>query len=191
MNSRKQNRNSEAGEIKRKLHWDLLGVLLALVIAIALIFMLDTGSLAGWVAKHKETKIGEVIFASFALLVGVSFFFLRRWLRLSHRLIKYEGSRQIEPVSLADQAMKSQLRDLIGLFLSLLVAAVLVLLLDTGSLAEWIAKHKGTKVDEVIVVSAVLLLGASFISIRRSLELSAQVIKYEELPGRQIRWENS
>jgi len=115
------------------------------------------------------------------LLIGVSFFFLRRWLGLSRQLMKYEDSPEIEYVPAAEQVMKSQRRDLIGLFLSLLVAVVLVFLFDTGSLAEWVATHKDTKVDEVIVVSLVLLLGVSFISIRRTLELSAQIIKYDEL----------
>ncbi len=181
MNLTKQTRNSGAVEVKRALRWDLVGLLLAFVIAIALISVLDTGSLAEWVAKHKESKIDEVIVASITLLIGVSFFFLRRWLGLSHRLIKYEDSQEIDHVSLADQVRKSQRQDLIGLFLSLLVAVVLVLLFDTGSLAEWVARHKDTKVDEVIVVSLVLLFGVSFISIRRSLELSAQAIKYEEM----------
>ncbi len=181
MNSRMHNRNSEAGEIKRGRRWDLIGLLLASIIAVALIFLLDTGSLAEWVAKHKETKIDEVIVVSTLLLIGVCAFFLRRWLRLSHRVIKYEDSRKIEHVSFADQVMKSQRRDLIGLFSALLIAVVLVFLFDTGSLAEWVTQHKDTKIDEVIVVCLVLLLGVSFISIRRSLELSAQAIKYEEL----------
>ncbi len=49
--------------------------------------------------------------------------------------------------------MKSQRRDLIGLFLSLVIAAACVFLFDTGSLAEWVAKHKDTKVDEDSVSS--------------------------------------
>jgi TctA family transporter len=82
MNSKKQNRNSRAGEAKRELRWDLVGMFLASVIAIALVLILDTGSLAEWVAKHKESTIDEVIVVGMALLIGVSCFFLRRWLRL-------------------------------------------------------------------------------------------------------------
>ena len=74
MNLTKQTRNSGAVEVKRALRWDLVGLLLAFVIAIALISVLDTGSLAEWVAKHKESKIDEVIVASITLLIGVSFF---------------------------------------------------------------------------------------------------------------------
>lgn len=99
MNLTKQTRNSGAVEVKRALRWDLVGLLLAFVIAIALISVLDTGSLAEWVAKHKESKIDEVIVASITLLIGVSFFFLRRWLGLSHRLIKYEDSQEIDHVA--------------------------------------------------------------------------------------------
>lgn len=185
--TRRENHDLQAGEVKRGLRWDLAGLLFASVVAIGLIFVLDTGSLAEWVAKHRESKIDEVIVAGIILLVGVSFFFLRRWLGLSHQLIKYEDSQQIEYVPVVDQVMKSLRRDLIGLFLSLLVAVVLVFAFDTGSLAEWVAKHKDTKVDEVIVVSVVLLLGVSFISIRRTFELFAQVIKYDELYRETIR----
>jgi hypothetical protein len=182
MSTRHQHRNANAaGEVRRGLRWDLLGLLLASVIAIALIFVLDTGSLAEWVAKHKESKIDEVIVSSIILLISVSFFFLRRWLGLSRQLTNYEASAKIEYIPVADKVIASQRRDFIGLFLSLLVAVVFVSLFDTGSLAEWVAEHKDTKVDEVIVVSLVLLLGVSFISIRRTLELSAQVIKYDEL----------
>jgi|ERR1700722_19985460 len=181
MNSGNNDRNSGEGEAKHELRWDLLGLLLASAIAVASVFFLDTGPLAEWVAKHKESKVDEVIVIGIMLLIGVSFFSLRRWLKLSHRLVKYDDSQPIEHVSLAEQVMKSQRRDLIGLFASLLVAVVLVFLFDTGSLAEWVAEHKDTKVDEIIVVGSVLLMGVSFISIRRSRELSAQAIKYEEL----------
>jgi diguanylate cyclase (GGDEF)-like protein len=187
MNKRQRDHRPAAGEVKRELRWDLMGLLLASLVAIALVFVLDTGSLAEWVAKHRESKIDEVIVAGIILLIGISFFFLRRWLGLSHQLTKYEDSPKIEYIPVAEQVMKSQRRDLIGLFLSLLVAVVLVFLFDTGSLAEWVAAHKDTKVDEVIVVSAVLLLGVSFISIRRTFELFAQVIKYDELHLETIR----
>jgi diguanylate cyclase (GGDEF)-like protein len=181
MNSRQGNDTPEALEVKRGLRWDMVGLFLASTVAIASIFVLDTGSLAEWVGKHKESKIDEVIVVGMMLLVGISFFSLRRWLGLSHRLVKHDDSRRAGRASLAEEVTKSQRRDLIGLFLALLVAVVTVFLFDTGALAEWIAKHKDTKVDEVIVVSGVMLLGVTFISIRRSLELSAQVIKYEEL----------
>ena len=181
MNTRQQHRNPETDEVKRGLRWDFVGLVLASVIAIFFIFVLDTGSLAEWVARHRESKIDEVIVVGIVLLIGVSFSFLRRWLRLSHQLVKCEDPQTIDRISVADQVMKSQRRDLIGLFLSLLVAAACVFLFDTGSLAEWVAKHKDTNVDEVIVVSAVLLLGVSFISIRRTWELFTQVIKYDEL----------
>jgi diguanylate cyclase (GGDEF)-like protein len=181
MKAKQYKEASDAGRAKQELRWDFVGLLLALVIASILIFLLDTGSLTEWIAKQKETKTDEVIAATFILLVALSFFFMRRWLALSSRLIKYEESKQHEHLSEIDQLKKAQRRDLIGLFLALGIAVVLVLLFDTGSLAEWIAKQKETKVDEVIVVSAILLVGLCFFSVRRWLELSGQVEKYEEL----------
>jgi len=146
-----------------------------------LIFLLDTGSLTEWIAKHRESKIDEVIVAGIILLVALSFFSIRRWLGLTSRLIKYEESKQHEYLSDADRLKKTQRRDLIGLSFALVVAIVLVLLFDTGSLAEWISKHRETKVDEIIIVSIILLVGLSFFCVRRWLELSQQVLKYEEL----------
>ena len=81
MKSKKQNRNSEAGEVERELALASGRSALASVIAIALVFLLDTGFLPPVVAKHRESKIDEVIVASITLLIGVNFFFLRRWLR--------------------------------------------------------------------------------------------------------------
>ena len=128
MNTRQQQQhhNPETDEVKRGLRWDLVGLVLASVIAVFFIFILDTDSLAEWVARHRESKIDEVIVVGIVLLIGVSFSFLRRWLGLSHQLIKYEESQPIDhiSVSVADQVMKSQRRDLIGLFLALLAAAV-------------------------------------------------------------------
>ena len=146
-----------------------------------MIFLLDTGSLTEWIAKHRESKIDEVIVAGIILLVALSFFSIRRWLGLTSRLIKYEESKQHEYLSDADRLKKTQRRDLIGLSFALVVAIVLVLLFDTGSLAEWISKHRETKVDEIIIVSIILLVGLSFFCVRRWLELSQQVLKYEEL----------
>jgi len=181
MQSRGQKANSDEGQVKQGLRWDIVGFLLAFVIAVVLIFLLDTGSLTEWIAKHKQSKVDEVIVASIILLVALSFFSIRRWLGLSSRLIKYEKSREHEHLSEADQLKKTQRRDLIGLSFALAIAIILVLLFDTGALAEWISKHKETKVDEIIVVAIILLVGLSFFCVRRWLELSQQVVKYEEL----------
>src|SRR4029077_16950218 len=52
---------------------------------------------------------------------------------------------------------------------------------------DWIAKHKETKIDEAIVAGVILLIGLSFFSIRRRLELTEQVKKYEELYLRTVK----
>ena len=181
MKAKRYSEVSEAGGVKQERRWDFVGLLLALVIAGVLIFLLDTGSLTQWIAKHKESKVDEVIVAAVILLAALSFFFMRRWVTLSSRLIKYEESKQHEHLSEIEQSKEGQRRDLIGLFFALVTAVVLVFLFDTGSLAEWIGKHKETKVDEVIVVSIILLVGLCFFCVRRSLELSEQIIKYQEL----------
>jgi len=181
MKSRQYKEVTGASGVKHELRWDFAALLLALVIAGILIFLLDTGSLTEWIAQRKETKVDEVIVATVILLAALSFFFIRRWLALSSRLIKYEESKDHEHLSDIDRMKKVQHRDLFALFCALVIAVVLVFLFDTGSLAEWIGKHKETKVDEVIVVSIILLVGLCFFSVRRWLELSEQVIKYEEL----------
>jgi diguanylate cyclase (GGDEF)-like protein len=86
---------------------------------------------------------------------------------------------QVIPVSF--QARKVMRQDLVLLFCAVTAAVISVLLFDTGSLAEWIARHKDTKIDEVIVVGMVLVVGLAALSIRRWLELSTQLVRYEEL----------
>jgi diguanylate cyclase (GGDEF)-like protein len=61
------------------------------------------------------------------------------------------------------------------------VAIIFVFLFDTGSLAEWLARHKDTRVDEVLVVSIVVMVGLVVLSIRRWFELTNHLIRYEEL----------
>jgi len=172
---------SETDRIEWEVRWDFAGLLLALVIACILIFLLDTGSLAEWVAKHKHSKVDEAIVATVVLLVVLSFFFMRKWLALSSRLLRYGKSKQHDDLCETTRLKNTQLRDLVGLFVALAIAVVLVLLFDTGSIAEWISRHKETKVDEAIVVAAILLVGLCFFSVRRWLELSAQIARYQEL----------
>jgi hypothetical protein len=90
MNKWQRDHKPEAGEVKRGLRWDLLGPLLASVISIVLIFVLDTGSLAEWVAKHRESKIDEVIVVSAVLLLGVSFISIRRTFEVFTQVIKHD-----------------------------------------------------------------------------------------------------
>lgn len=72
-------------------------------------------------------------------------------------------------------------RDIITL-LSLLIAAIaFVFFFDTGSIAEWVAEHRSSKIDEVIVASWALTIGLAAFSIRRWRELIQQVHKYEQL----------
>jgi GAF domain-containing protein len=73
------------------------------------------------------------------------------------------------------------------LLLAGVVAFALVFFLDTGSIAQWIANHRATRVDEIIVVSFVLLVGLGIFSIRRWLDLHRQAIQYGELHKRMIK----
>jgi diguanylate cyclase len=59
--------------------------------------------------------------------------------------------------------------------------SVLRAFLDTGSLAEWIGRHRDTKLDGAIVVIIVLAIGLTIFSFRRWIDLSQQVTKFEQL----------
>jgi diguanylate cyclase (GGDEF)-like protein len=176
-----QRRGLERGLVKRELRWDLFGLMLGVVIVVILVFILDTGSVAEWIAKHKESRIDESIAVGVLLLIGLAVYSTGRWLRLSKRLIDYEDSDTPERLPDAARIESSQRRDLVGLFVVMVIAVAFVFMFDTGSLAEWIAKHKETKIDEAIVAGIILLIGMSFFSIRRRIELTDQVKKYEEL----------
>ena len=90
-------------------------------------------------------------------------------------------SEHKEQIQNASQIRAAQRRDLIGILAALVIAAILVSVFDTGSLADWIAAHKDTKVDEVITVAFVLAIGLAIFSVRRWREVSNQLIRYEEL----------
>src|ERR1700756_1631831 len=72
-------------------------------------------------------------------------------------------------------------RDLIVLVSFLVAAIIFALLFDTGSIADWVANHKGSKIDEIIVASFALTFGLSVFSLRRWREITRQVQKYEML----------
>jgi len=72
-------------------------------------------------------------------------------------------------------------RDLFVILGILALAVISVFLFDTGSLAEWIARHKDSKVDELIVVGVVLAFSLGVFSLRRWSELNRQIKKYAEL----------
>src|SRR5580765_5171722 len=145
----------ETGQVKREFRWDLIAFGFAGVIAIILIFLLDTGKVAQWVAAHKESKLDEALFVSVLLIVALSLFSIRKWLGLSSQLMEFEESRQREHLPATEQLKKTQRRDLIVICCTIVVATLLVFLFDTGSLAEWIAEHKDTKVDEFIVAAVI------------------------------------
>ena len=72
-----------------------------------------------------------------------------------------------QEISVSLQAKKVWRRDLLILFSAVAIAFLSVILFDTGSLAEWLARHKSTKVDELIVVTVVLAVSLGVFSIRR------------------------
>src|SRR5580704_12632724 len=88
--------SSESGRFRREHRWDLFGLLSGVAIVIVLVFLLDTGSLAEWVARHKQSKVDEIIVAGVAFLIGLTFFSMRRWLGLSKRIIEYEATDKAE-----------------------------------------------------------------------------------------------
>ena len=68
---------SYGGEAKKAVHRDIIGLLSAFGIAIVLVFFLDTGSLADWVAKHKDTRIDEIIVVTMMLVIALGFLVFR------------------------------------------------------------------------------------------------------------------
>jgi len=150
----------------------------SLVVAIGFVFLLETGELVEWLSRNRETKIDEVIVVAVLFLLGVCVLFVRRWLGLS---IQVATSSEPETVSFVARARRGLRRDLLGIGIALFAAVVLVFLFDTDWLVEWLAQHKSAKIDEIIVVSIVLLIGLSFFSVRRSIELTDHLQRYQEL----------
>ena len=72
-------------------------------------------------------------------------------------------------------------RDLMVLTCMLAAGALSVRFFDTGSIAEWVAAHKDTKIDEVIVVSFILAIGMTIFSVRRSIDLTLQIAEHKRL----------
>ena len=162
----------------KTLRWNVIGVCLALLIAIGLVFLLDTGDFVDWIARHRGSKLDETIVVAVAFLAGLCTFFVRRWLGLSSRLSTYSEQRS---AAVVDQAKRGFRRDVLGIGVALVVASALAFFFDTGWLVQWLAEHKGTKLDEIIVVSVVLLIGLCFFSVRRSIELTDHLQRYQEL----------
>jgi diguanylate cyclase (GGDEF)-like protein len=168
-----------ASRMKTRFRFDLVSMTFVALLSVFLVFLLDTGSLAQWIANHKHTKIDEVIFFGIILLGVAGLLALRNWLGLSRFVERYDEA--VEPVPEITRVKHAQKRDVFGVALAVGAAMVLVFFFDTGSIAEWIAQHKDSKVDETIVTGLILLAGLLFFSIRRWLELTEQVVRYENL----------
>jgi diguanylate cyclase (GGDEF)-like protein len=168
-------------QLKTVQRWDLLGMSLIAMLGMVLVFLLDTGSVAEWIASHKHTKIDEIVFTALALLIVLWLFSTRKWWDLSRLVTRYEESPQRVHSPELNRMRAAQRRDLFGVALALLFSFVVVFFFDTGSLAQWIAEHKDTKIDEMIVTGVILVIGLLFFSIRRWTELTDQVVRYEEL----------
>jgi diguanylate cyclase len=142
--------------------------------------LIDTGWLAHWMATNKNAKIDEIVVVTFVLACAAAVYSMRRWLGLSYRLIKFEaaliggGARALDPQA-------SFRRDILGVSIAGVIAVAAVAVLDTGELAEWIASQSHTRVDEAIVTVFVLMIGLTFFSIRRWLELSQQLATSDSL----------
>jgi diguanylate cyclase (GGDEF)-like protein len=174
-------------QLKTVQRWDLLGMSLIALLGMVLVFLLDTGSVAEWIARHKHTKIDEIVFTALALLIVLWLFSTRKWWDLSRLVTRYEESPQRVHSPELNRMRAAQRRDLFGVALALLFSFVVVFFFDTGSLAQWIAEHKDTKIDEMIVTGVILVIGLLFFSIRRWTELTDQVVRYEELHKKTTR----
>ena len=64
----------------KTLRWNVIGLALALSIAIGLVFLLDTGEFVDWIAHHRGSKLDETIVVAVVFLAGLCTYFVRRWL---------------------------------------------------------------------------------------------------------------
>jgi diguanylate cyclase (GGDEF)-like protein len=164
---------------------NLFGLGLGLLLVVGLVFVLDSGPLVDWVFRNRHSKLDEVLIVALLFLVAITFFSLRGVLGLPNQA---EHIPETDPVELDARLVKERLwRDLVILTLLLITAGILVFLFDSGSLIAWLADHKGTKIDEIIVASVVLLIGLSFFSVRRSVELRQHLEAYETLHQQSAR----
>ncbi|HKQ86599.1 MAG TPA: sensor domain-containing diguanylate cyclase [Candidatus Acidoferrales bacterium] len=166
--------------------WDILGICGCLVLAAASIFLLDTGPLVEWIARHKQSKLDEAVVAGIVFLVFLAAFSVGRYIGISRRLAHSEEPQKASSSFDSAQLKRTQRRDFVWLLAAMATAVVFVFVFDSGWLADWIARHKDTKIDEVIVASVILLMGLSYFSIRRRFELSHQITRYEELHRRLV-----
>jgi hypothetical protein len=81
-------------QLKTVQRWDLVGISLIALLGMILVFLLDTGSVAEWIARHKHTKIDEIVFTALALLIVLWLFSTRKWWDLSRLVTRYEESPQ-------------------------------------------------------------------------------------------------
>ena len=110
---KKPSSNLAAGEPSNKtLRWNVIGISLALLIAVALVFLLDTGNLVEWIASHRGSKIDETIAVAVVFLAGLCAFFVRRWLGLSLRFSAYSEQGA---VPLIERARRGVRRDILGI----------------------------------------------------------------------------
>lgn len=158
---------------------NLLGFGLAFLVLVGLVFILDSGPLVDWVFRNRQSKLDEIVFVALLVLLAITFLALRRAFMVQSK----EGD-SAEENGIAQRTATVKQRfwsDLIVLALLLGGATILVFLFDTGNLVEWLARHKSTKIDEIIVATLVLLVGLSFFAVRRSIELREHLEAYQEL----------
>jgi diguanylate cyclase len=113
MKSREREQLSATAKIRAAERRDLIAILAAVAIATTLVFFFDTGSLAEWVVKHKETKVDEIITAVFVLSVGLAIFSARRRIELRDQMIRYEALHAELAAASRETALLGELSDLL------------------------------------------------------------------------------
>lgn len=174
-------KNNFFTSIIRKSMWlDSIGVVLALCVAILVVAVAETDRTAEWISRHRDSKIDEAITVGVVGLLGFIALVVFGC-RKMYRAIMSADSVTESGVPEAQQIRASLRRDILMFCCVLALAILSVPVFDTGSLAEWIGRHKDTKIDEIIVAAMLLLVGGGFFSVRRWLELSQQLILCETL----------
>src|SRR5215475_1184810 len=98
---------------KRQVRRDLLILLAALTLAGISVFLFDTGSLADWIGRHRDTKIDEALVVTIVLAIGLTIFSLRRWIDLTRQVNQFEQLHQEMTKLTHESALMAELGDLL------------------------------------------------------------------------------
>jgi diguanylate cyclase (GGDEF)-like protein len=104
---------ADATQVQRSLRRDLVGFGVVLGIAVLLLPVIDTGPIASWIASRSQTKVDEALVITFVVMVGLTFFGVRRWMELTRQLVKAESLHRSSARLDREMAILNDLGDLL------------------------------------------------------------------------------